>query len=170
MYIRDISLIERLGAMSDSPTFAEILDGYMRRMKLGAHRLGKETGVPKQTIEGWLRGKRPRDWKMACQIAQTLGLSSSEIDAFLPAAGQPPVESLVLRDQCEQDISLLERWVGDTAEQERRVGSLAIPTADAAAEPEAMSYGGTAAARPGIAAQTEASRRTKPRAIPVAVV
>lgn len=160
--------------MSDSPTFAEILDGYMRRMKLGAHRLGKETGVPKQTIEGWLRGKKPRDWKMACQIAQTLGLSSSEIDAFLTAAGQPSVESLVWRAQCEQDMSLLARWVGETLEQEQGVGNLDMRTSRSAATgQEAADPRDMAGARPDIAAQAEPSRRARlagPWVMPGAVV
>lgn len=116
--------------MEDSLSFAEILDGHMRRVKLGSHCLGKESGIPKQTIEGWLRGKRPRDWKIACKIAHTLGLDQPDVDTFLAAAGHPPVAILARRAQSEQDYTLLSRWVERAqpqAEPEVSLAATALP-------------------------------------------
>jgi formylglycine-generating enzyme len=120
--------------MEQQPSFATLLANHMRTMKMGAQTLGKEANIPKQTIEGWLDGKRPRDWRSVCKIARSLGLCRAQLDVLLLTAGHPSVDRLVHRCLGEHDSTLLKQWM----DQEERQPDTAMPlgTAGKPAEPE----------------------------------
>jgi hypothetical protein len=101
--------------MEEQNTFADLLRKHMEEMGWGPDQLENQSGVPKQTIVGWLaKGRTPRSGEDVLKIAARLGLKASEVNNLLLSARKPPLERLVTTyhdDPAKQQ--LLAPWIDE---------------------------------------------------------
>jgi transcriptional regulator with XRE-family HTH domain len=82
-----------------SDDFAAKLDAYIKRAGLPVRRIADLAGVPHQTLDNWLKGKRPR-WHPdriddLRRLAWVLGIEEAETDRLLQAAGYLSKRTLI---------------------------------------------------------------------------
>lgn len=99
--------------------FTDLLNEYVKRENRRPSQLASLTGIPKRSIENWLKGhsRRARDWHDVVKLAKALNLSPAETDKLLGAAGHPTIEALWDAADAE-DIKVLERLSSTTAPHE----------------------------------------------------
>jgi transcriptional regulator with XRE-family HTH domain len=74
---------------------------HLERHGMTASALAKKSGVPKQSISGWLAGSNPRDVRQIKRVADILNVS---VDNLLFGNGQ---------DKDKQRVTELEAFAGD---------------------------------------------------------
>jgi hypothetical protein len=126
--------------MEEQNTFADLLRKHMEEMGWGPDQLENQSGVPKQTIVGWLaKGRTPRSGEDVLKIAARLGLKAREVDNLLLSARKPPLERLVMTyhdDPAKQQ--LLAPWIDEVnrrSEAEEAATVVSGPEAPAEEQP-----------------------------------
>jgi transcriptional regulator with XRE-family HTH domain len=72
---------------SNSMNLKKQLKYYLEKNEFTASQLARKSGVPKQSLSGWLAGSNPRDVKQVKRVADTLNTS---LDNLLFGEGPEP--------------------------------------------------------------------------------
>ncbi len=77
-------------------TFGEALRGFFRKNYFKPDQVAKSTGIPKDTILNWLKGRvtKPRSWKDVVTLAGALHLDEDDANQLLSAATYPAIAEL----------------------------------------------------------------------------
>lgn len=91
---------------------------FMQLRELSAAQLARKSGVPKQSLSGWLSGSNPRDVRQVKRVADVLETS---VDQLMFGSGQDVEAQKVT----ELEALLGEGWIGGLFEVRlRRVKAL----------------------------------------------
>lgn len=98
--------------MSNAPSLADLLKGFLKRCHRTPAALAELTGIPERTIENWCDGtvKKPRradTLQCVLLLAAHLPLERADTTRLLRAAGQPPLDTLVVQAQRDHNAALL---------------------------------------------------------------
>lgn len=77
---------------------------YLNETGMTAAQLARKSGVPKQSLSGWLTGNNPRNVMQVKKVADVLGVS---VDNLLFSEGKEKTEKLTSLDSILDD-----QWVG----------------------------------------------------------
>ena len=77
-------------------TFAEVLRGFFHKNYLKPDQAARSTGIPKDTILNWLKGrvKQPRSWQDVVKLAWALHLDEDQVNELLASAHYPAIAEL----------------------------------------------------------------------------
>jgi formylglycine-generating enzyme required for sulfatase activity len=77
-------------------TFDEVLRGFFQKNFIKPDQVAKSTGIPKDTILNWLKGrvKQPRSWQDVVKLAAALHLDEDQANELLASANYPTIGKL----------------------------------------------------------------------------
>lgn len=101
--------------------FGDLFKEYLQVQGVTPAPLAQRTGLPKETIINWRKGRvrQPQRWQDIALAASALELKVDAVTRLLQAAGYPPVVELIETVEGKSDLLFLQSWIEELTARDR---------------------------------------------------